>query len=1259
MSAAQRPEDDEPPIAPDHSKGEEHASGRSFPIVGIGASAGGFEAFRQLLGHLPAESGMAFILVQHLDPRHDSRLAELLAKSSAMPVIEAANGLQIRANHVYVIPSNTNLGVARGLLVLTPRGDARGPHLPIDFLFRTLAEDQQGKAIGVVLSGTGSDGTLGLCEIKAVGGITFAQEERSAGHAGMPTSAIDSGCVDFVMSPEQIAERIVEVGRHPYLAPAGASQEPNGEAADSSYKKILGTVRSVMGVDFSLYRDTTIRRRIMRRMAVHSLRSLDEYVTMLGGDRAETEALYHDLLINVTSFFRDPDVFDALKTTVFPDLLAGRSQSTPVRVWVPGCSTGQEAYSIAIAWLEFLDDKPIRPPIQVFATDLSDPTSLDRARAGVYPETIEGEVSADRLQRFFTKVNQGFRIEQSIRDACVFARQNVTADPPFSRVDLISCRNVLIYLSTPLQRRVLPTFHYALNVPGFLLLGTAETIGENIDLFDIVDRSNKLYVKRPAATRPPLYVSGADYRAMAASVTGRRDEPAPTPADFQREADRVLLSRYSPPGVLVNDNLEILQYRGRTSDFLEAPPGEPTTNLLKLAREGLFLELRSAIAEVKKRRVPVQREAVRVFGATRSREVKLEVLPVSLGAATECCYLVLFKDVGASPTAQDRGPSVVRKGNPVDDAKPADSVDARELAQLRQELAATREYLQSLIEQQDAANEELRSANEEVLSSNEELQSTNEELETAKEELESGNEELTTVNEQLQQRNIELSLSNSDLSNFLSSTNIAVVMVGGDLKVRRFTTAARKVMNLLPSDVGRPISDLRPGVNIDDLGALITEVIEQMHQVDHEVRDQEGHWYSLRIYPYRASDSRIDGAVIVLVDIDQHKRSEEFLRESDRTKDEFLATLAHELRNPLAPIRNAVEILRLASDDAKAVEHARGVLTRQVKQLTRIVEDLIDVSRIVEKKVELRREQISLNNVVEAAVETCKPMIESLRHEFSLELPTRPVYLDADPMRIEQVVVNLLNNAAKFTPAGGHISLKVGVAQGYGRTAGEHRNQRGEAVIRIRDDGIGIPSQSLGRIFDMFTQADPSPSRVRGGLGVGLSLVRSLVEMHGGRVQALSQGAGQGSEFVVYLPISEGRGVSLESSSTPEENERVFSRKILVVDDNVDQAESLALLLKQRGHSVLVAHRGDEALAHARSLQPDLVVLDVGLPGKSGYEVAKEFRRDPRLRETVLIAQTGWGLEEDQHLSREAGFDHHLVKPVDLDVLERIISGVR
>ncbi len=1376
MASDNTPEADGIPVEPEHSKGTiDDGDGHSpFPIVGIGASAGGLEAFQNLLANLPADTGMAFVLVQHLNPHHESRLTELLSRSTAMPVLEAAHEMMLRRDQVYIIPPNANLAIAQGHFHITPRGDGRGPHLPVDYLFRSMAEDQKARAVGVVLSGTGSDGTQGLCEIKAVGGITFVQDEKSARYSGMPLSATGSGCVDFILPPDQIAQRLVEIGKHPYLLPRAVSPAaPKEPDAESHYRKILFRVRAVTGVDFNMYRDTTIKRRIMRRMALHTQESIADYAARIDADESEVKALYNDLLINVTSFFRDREVFDALKQLVYPRIVKDKPPMEPLRIWVPGCSTGQEAYSIALSVVEFLGDRPVCPPIQIFATDLSDPSTLERARMGLYPESIEAEVSPERLRRFFVKEDHMYRINKTIRDMCVFARQNVTADPPFSHVDLISCRNVLIYLTTPLQRRVLPTFHYALNTPGFLLLGSSETVGENTDLFEPLERTNKIYVKRATVSRPHFRLVADNYK-INIPMGARRDSlPGRAPADFQREADRILLGRYAPAGVLVNENLDIIQFRGRTSPYLEAPPGEPTTSLLKMARDGLFLPLRDACAEAGMQKQPVRREKVFVRADGAVHEITLEVVPVKPPGSNDACLLVLFHE-GESSEAPSEGSGAEQPG------AGEQSELQREILHVRTELAATKEYLQNMVDQQDAANEELRSANEEVLSSNEELQSTNEELETAKEELQSTNEELTTVNEQLQYRNQELNQLSNDLTNLLTSSAIPLVMVGPDLRVRRFTAAAKQAMNLLDTDVGRPIGHLRQPVDVPDMEELIGEVIEQVRIREREVRDREGRWHLLRIHPYRTMDNKIDGAVVLLIDIDQVKRGEEALRASqaqlrlaleagsagtwfhdiktgkviwddvtnnilglpanferssagfldlihaddrqkfsaardraivehrqfteeirivraneeilwllvkgqasygetdepltvsgvcmditerkrlaaeallhiaelkeiDRRKDEFLAMLAHELRNPLAPMQNAAQMLRIPTISASQAGWCRDVIERQVKQMTRLLDDLLDVSRITRDILQFRMERVELRKILEDAIEESGPLIEAGRHQLTIELPADPAPLHADAARLTQVFSNLLNNAAKYTDPGGDIRLSA-------------RREGDTVTVSIRDSGVGIAPELLPHIFDIFTRGFAPGTSSQSGLGLGLTLAKRLVETHNGTIEARSDGHGKGSEFIVRLPVAQSAADPALTLPMSDDAQAQAPRRILVVDDREAQARTLAMLLESMGHQVQIASDGPSALDMAADFTPEVGLIDIGLPGMTGYEVARRLRAQPQLKNMLLIAQTGWGRDEDRQRAHEAGFDHHLAKPIDHEALFHLLANTR
>ncbi len=1600
-----------------------------FPVVGVGASAGGLEAFTQLLKALPAETGMAFVLVQHLAPSHPSALAEILSRATKMPVMEVHDEPTVEPNTVYVIPPDRSMIIIAGALQLLPR-EGGMLHRPIDQFFRSLAVEHRHQAIGVVLSGTASDGTLGLEAIKAEGGITFAQDS-TAQQEGMPHSAIASGCVDFVLPPHEIANEIVRISRHPYAVPEVKARQTDEKP---NLARVLKVLKQVTGVDFTGYKFNTLYRRVTRRMVFQKLDSLSAYVEYLRQTPAEVEALYQDILISVTSFFRDKESFEALKKLVFPRLLRDRSRYDPVRLWTLGCSTGQEAYSLAMAFTEAAEAAGNAVPLQLFASDLN-AVGIEKARTGIYPSDIVQDVSPERLRRFFTEVDGGYRISKTIRDACVFSRHNVLADPPFSRIDLISCRNLLIYLEPVLQKRIMPTLHYALKPDGCLWLGGSETIGSYRNLFDAEDTRHKIYIKKAGSGTGhghfPLQ-PGATPRIPFTPITVLPREGA----DMHREADRLLSAKFAPPGVLVSADLDILQYRGDTGPYLAPTPGKASLHLLKMLRQGLLVAVRAALLRAGKEDAPVREEGLRVKSGNGWHELAVEVIPIKGNGDRAGGFLVLFDD--SSPASRAASAAVedaeeAAAGKLAQRGSSSVPLPDPETARLAQELVATREYLQSVIEQQEAANEELQSANEEVQSANEELQSTNEELETSKEEIQSSNEELATVNDELHNRNAELNRINDDLANLFSSVQMAVVMVGPDLRVRRFTPTAGKLLNLIASDLGRPLADIKLNLeNLADLEPLLLEVLATVSVREREVQDKQGCWYSLRLRPYRTLDNKIDGVVVMLVDVDamkraqdsvresearyraifeatsvgmsecnpatgrllrvndqfarimgyeaqevvgktfleithpddlpghwegyarlargevasydvekrlfrkdgsiawvqdtvnlvrdaadqplrtvaitvditQRKRAEEFAREheeryqtlfnsidegfcviekvegkagepldfryieanpafavqsgisdvvgktirqvvpnepedwlltydavlrtgepirfergfatqgrmlelyafrvehqtqrriaiifkditrrsqmdtvlreseeqfrlmanatpvlvwlsgtdkrfvwfnktwlefvgrsmeqemgdgwtenihpddfahrlqaykaafdarenfsmqyrlkrhdgqyrwvldignprygamhefngyigsctdiheqretadqlrqnatdlveADRRKNEFLAMLAHELRNPLAPIRNAVQMLRLMKGGGTAIQSASAMMERQITQLVRLVDDLLDVSRSSLGKIELRKESVDLASVVKDAVEVARPVCESQALDLVVTLSPEPIRLNADPARLVQVVSNLLSNACKFSDKGGQVHLTV-------------EREAEQAIIRVKDNGVGIAANQLSPIFDMFVQVDTSLERSISGLGIGLTLAKSLVEMHGGTLAVHSDGIGQGSEFVVRLPLDiEHTAEPAMPDLAPGVAPAVTALRVLVVDDNRDAATTLAELLSLTGHQTQTAFDGLEAVQAAATFRPDAVLLDIGLPRLNGYEVCRRIRAESWGKAMVIVALTGWGQEEDRKKSREAGFNQHMVKPVDFDVLMKLLA---
>lgn len=865
-------------------KTQKPAEGPVFPVVGVGASAGGLEAFKQLLRSLPNDTGMAFVLVQHLHPDYVSALPEILARECHMPVRAIQDGMVVAPNNVYVIPPNWDLALMNGKLHLQPR-KGREKGMTIDPFFRSLAADQGGRAIGIILSGTASDGVLGLKAIKAEGGITFAQDEATAEYDDMPRSAIVAGVVDFVLSPQAIGEELARLSRHPYVSPKNRrGKQPESAVSGDALEKIFLSLRQQTGHDFSYYKQSTIQRRIARRMILHKLDDLDSYVRYLNENPSEVRELFHDILINVTSFFREPKAFDALTEKVFPEITKLQERS-PVRIWVPGCSTGEEAYSIAMAMLEYIGDHNINLPILIFATDI-DELAVERARAGIYPENIVQDVTPGRLRQFFTRIDGGYQISKRVREICIFATQDVVRDPPFSRIDLISCRNLLIYLGPVLQKKVLRIFHYALKPDRYLFLGSSETVNGTADLFSAIDAKMKIYTKKTVAT--PAERFGVSVDLPAVHIGERKVAEIPRPAvDLERHIDQIIMSQYVPAAMVINRDMDILHFRGNTAPFLAPVPGEASFNLMKMVRQSLLPELSAVVREAIRSNAVTKRTGMRLQENNNIHYINIEVTPIVSVGFAQSYYLIVFQD---QPAAE----IVVKEKNLKKAQRMKDEKDP-ETKQLESELKTTKDYLQSVIEQQETTNEELRSANEEIQSSNEELQSINEELETAKEELQSTNEELATVNEELASRNDELEQVNNDLTNLVTSVDIPIVIVGPNLRIRRFTPRAEKLLNLIATDVGRPLSDLQPKIDIPKLDEQVAEVIDSVKPMQLEAADAQGHWYSVRMYPYKTMDNRIDGAVVAYIDVDRLKRSLEETKQAQEYAEAIISAIPHPL----------------------------------------------------------------------------------------------------------------------------------------------------------------------------------------------------------------------------------------------------------------------------------------------------------------------------------------------------------------------------
>ena len=867
----------------------------SFPIVGIGASAGGLAAFGEFFSGMPADvdPDMAFVLVQHLAPDHKSILSDLVRRGTRMQVFEVEDGMVVQANCIYIIPPNRDMAFLNGTLQLLEPSAPRGQRLPIDFFFRSLAQDQGQQAIGVVLSGTGSDGTQGVRAIKGGGGMVMAQQAETTEFDGMPRSAIATGLVDYELVPAEMPRRLIAYARHAF----GQTRVPvavDTPKTESALKKIFILLRAQTGHDFSQYKPSTINRRVERRMAVHQIDALDSYVKFLQQTPTEVEALFRDLLIGVTNFFRDPEAFKVLEDLVIPKLFENKPAGSAVRVWCTGCSTGEEAYSIAILLQERMQLLKQNFTVQIFATDI-DSRAIATARAGLYPANIAADISPERLTRFFSTESDGsaYRVHKGIRDMLVFSEHDIIKDPPFSRVDLIACRNLLIYLNVELQKKVIPLFQYALRQGGVLFLGTSEGVGESAESFAVLDRKAKLYQRKENVHRrergaltdilPPL----ASLDAVPFVRAGVQRTALPAKLPMRELTEQALLRQLAPNGVLVNDQGDILYLHGRTGMYLEPSPGEPgITNIVKMAREGLRRDLTKALHQAASTREIVHCPGLRVKTNGHFTFVNLTVCPVPLAAAVSlasagtCLYLAILEDVPDMEQMQQSAVPVHAEG--IVERFGTDSAAEQRIADLLMELRTKDEYLQSTHEELESSNEELKSSNEEMQSVNEELQSTNEEMETSKEELQSVNEELHTVNMELQTKVVDLSRVNNDMNNLLAGTGIGTVFVDHQLRILRFTPAASAIINLIPGDVGRPVSHIVSNlVAYDSLAADVQEVLNSLTPKAVDVQTTNRKWHAMRILPYRTLDNVIEGAVISFIDITETVQTREALQKAN------------------------------------------------------------------------------------------------------------------------------------------------------------------------------------------------------------------------------------------------------------------------------------------------------------------------------------------------------------------------------------------
>ena len=1223
-----------------------HASSLSagdITVVGIGASAGGLEACRRLLAALPAGNGMGFVLVQHLDPTHESMMVDLLAAGTPMVVQQATEGMLIEPDHVYVIPPGTYLSVAQGALHLSEPLARHGARLPFDFLLHSLAEEYGARAVCLILSGTGADGSVGLKSVKEHCGLVIAQDPEEAGFDGMPRSAISTGGVDLVLPVAKIPEALAQYDRRIARAQAASGLTSETGKADC-VPKIIDLLRTKTAYNFSLYKRGTLERRIQRRMAMTAIEidDMDRYLDILGRDPGELDMLAKELLIHVTSFFRDPKVFDFLAAKILPDLVRTHPPDQPLRIWIVGCSTGEETYSLAMLFREEIAAAKRNIKLQLFASDI-DPDAIASAREGLYPASIEAEVSPARLARFFVKEAQGYRILPELRTSVVFTVQDVLADPPFSRIDFVSCRNLLIYLRPEAQARVVSLFHFALREGGILLLGNAEEVGDAGGRFEVISKPERLY-RHVGHSRPGefgfLLSTGDGVRSRA------RPGHGPTPSRQAALAElcrRLVMEHYAPAAVLINRQNECLYSLGPTERYLRVAPGNPTHDLLAMARQGVRIKLAAAIQQASEENARIVAAGGRLSQNGQTISFNIDVQPVV--SEGEQLLLVCFADAPKHEHAS---------------LPPATPKEVTRVAELEQELEATRTELHGAIRNLEVSIEEQKAVNEEALSVNEEYQSTNEELLTSKEELQSLNEELAALNAQLQETLERQRTTANDLQNVLYSTNVATLFLDSKFNIRFFTPATQVLFSVIPTDVGRPLADLTSlaadGTLLDDARTVLQTLAPHEREVEVRKGTQDTAWYIRRILPYRTQDNGVEGVVITFTDVTDRKQTADALEVAKRqaeqaniAKSRFLAAASHDLRQPLQTLTLLQGLLANSVEGGKA----QKLVTRLDKTLgtmSLMLNSMLDINQIEAGAVHAEKVSFPINE-----------LLVRLRDEFAdhaqaggiaLRVVPCSLSIHSDPRLLEQMLRNLLSNALKYTRHGGVL---LGC-----------RRHSGMLSIEIWDTGVGVPAEELDSIFQEYYQLDNDARERSRGLGLGLSIVQRLANLLGHRVRVRSR-PGKGSVFAIEVELPPAGATALpEPQRVVGEGGITAAARpagvILVVEDDPELCDILELFLKEEGHRAVTAPDGPAALdlVMRGALLPDLILADYNLPkGMNGLQVTATLREKLHQFVPVIILSGDISGETLRDIAQQDCVQ--LSKPVHLkdltEAIERLLPA--
>jgi two-component system, chemotaxis family, CheB/CheR fusion protein len=1199
------------------------AGHEQFYVVGIGASAGGLSALRTFFSRMPAKPGFACVVVVHLSPEHESHLVDLLQPYTQMPVRQVVKTTALEPNHVYVIPPNANLNSIDTHLRLSELEVRRFNRAPIDHFLRTLAETHGERAIGVVLSGSGSDGALGIRQIREFGGFTLAQDPEEAEYGSMPQNAISTGTVDKILPARDMAEEIARYCEtQPQLHVPG-SDDGISDAESARLEQILGRLRLRTGQEFGMYTHRTLLQRVRRRMQLHHIETLVAYCALLDRSTEEPRELCNDLLLNVTEFFREPENYDTLAQGI-DEILQHKGELDPrIRVWSIACSTGEEAYSLGMLLIEQTATREPRLTLQVFASELS-ARALAQAREGLYPHEIAASISSHRLERFFVNEAGHYRVRRELRDIVTFSNHDLFKDPPYAHLDLIVCRHLLHDLQPQMRLGVLNLFYYALEPHGLLFINPDDEI-ELGDLFTR-DAKNPALLRRRGGLRRPVHLPPG-VKPFAGLTGERAAAMAPFMVDLSAMF-RAATEQYALPSVMIDAQNRVVHFSSSASRYVRIPGGELRLELLEMLPGALGYHVKTGLQDVRAANLQSwQSDPFIVTVGGKLRRMAVHIDRVSPGGRRSDLMVVVFDDrVDASYPDAD---------------STAEGKSTAQIKELEEELIKLQEKLAGLVTSDTtrASEHQAREA---------QLNALTEELESAREELQAVNEELISLNEENLHRLEALSQLSNDLEHLLESTGLATLVVDTSLKIRRFTPLATQLFRLQPTDIGRPLRDLTPRLRYGNLVADVERVIAHHAELELELEldnTSSTTWFMVRIQPYRSALRGIEGAVVVLIDISARKQAEIALRDADRRKDEFLAVLAHELRNPLAPISAGIEILRKIPDNPELMTQVTTTMRRQTQQLVRLVDDLLEVGRISGGKLVLRIKPVQVAEAVRDAVAAVSPLIESLQHRLTVAIPEESLLVAADAARLTQVIANLLNNAARYTPSGGQLSLTV-------------QRDDSEVVIIVHDNGLGISEAALPNIFEMFYQGHASSGGAVPGLGIGLTLAKKLVEMHGGRITAQSAGINGGSTFTVVLPLTNSALESDPPSAHAVVNGATAKRRVLIVDDNVDAAETMRMLMTTLGGGeVQTASSGAEALQLAARLHPDLVLLDLSMPGMDGYEVARRMRGETWGRRATLVALTGWGQDQHRRRSQEAGFDQHMTKPASADALRAVLAA--